>query len=87
MNALNKFLELFNNKNNDINIVKTILQSGSPKQAVMKYINNVSPQMQNIIHLANSGKTEELKAIARDIFQKEGRDFDKEFESFYSQLK
>lgn len=86
MNPLNMILGNINN-NNSLNIIKNIIGNGNPKQMIMKYINNTSPQMQKIINLANSGNTEELKNIARDIFKENGRDFDKEFEEFISNIR
>ena len=48
MNPLNMLIGAMGNKNPNINIVKAIMSGGNPKQVLMQYINDVSPQTQNL---------------------------------------
>lgn len=48
--------------------------------------NNSNPIFANLIQLAEQNNTKELENFARNYYKEQGKDFDKEFESFKSML-
>ena len=45
-----------------------------------------NPVINNLLNLVKEGKTNEIEDIARNIFKEQGKDFDKEFNSFKQSL-
>jgi hypothetical protein len=77
---------------NPMNFLSMIINSNNPEQLVMnmleqriKTMNN--PFMMNLYNLAKQGQTEELEKIARNMCKEQGKDFDKEFNSFRNNLR
>lgn len=57
------------------------------RQMVMNMLkNNSNPIFANLIQLAEQNNTKELENFARNYYKEQGKDFDKEFESFKSML-
>ena len=74
--------------NNPINIIKVLMQQGNPKQIVEKMLsNNTSPIIKDLIKKAEAGDTESVKEFARNVYNQQGRDFDKEYNQFISYFK
>ena len=68
-------------------IIQMLKNGGNIQQIMMNILKqNNNPMLNNLINLARDGKTEELEKIARNIMQEQGKDFDKEFNSFKQQL-
>ncbi len=64
-----------------VNMVK----SGNPKQNMLNILKERAqgnPMFANMLSLAQSGNTQEIEKIARNVAQEKGLDFDKEFNSF-----
>ena len=64
-----------------VNMVK----SGNPKQNMLNILRERAqgnPMFANMLSLAQSGNTQEIEKIARNVAQERGIDFDKEFNSF-----
>jgi predicted adenine nucleotide alpha hydrolase (AANH) superfamily ATPase len=72
----------FNNMMQVVNSVK----SGNPQQMVMNMLQQKAqdgnPVFTNLIGLVQSGNTQEIENIARNMAKERGVDFDKEFNSF-----
>ena len=61
-------------------------------------MNQLMPQLQkndqqmfqkvnNLIQMAQKGQTKEVEEFAKNLFKEQGRDFDKEFSEFMTQIK
>jgi hypothetical protein len=64
-----------------VNMVK----SGNPKQNMLNILRERAqgnPMFANMLSLAQSGNTQEIEKIARNVAQEKGLDFDTEFNSF-----
>lgn len=75
---------------NPFEILKMIKQGQNPQQLMIDFLSQSvgdNPVFQNILTLAKEGKTQEIEQIVRNIFQSQGLDFDKEFNSFRKSLK
>lgn len=63
------------------------IKSGNPEQFVMNMLNERiqttgDPVMQNLLQSIQSGNSQEIEKIARNVAKERGIDFDKEFNSF-----
>lgn len=70
--------------------IQLLFQQQNPQQFMLNIMRNeagINPLLQNIISLAEQGKTEEIENIARNMFKEKGLDFDKEFNNFKQQLR
>ena len=70
--------------------IQLLFQQQNPQQFMLNMMRNeagTNPLLQNIISLAEQGKTEEIENIARNMFKEKGLDFDKEFNNFKQQLR
>ena len=57
------------------------------KQVVMNKIGkNMNPMQQNLINMANKGDVKGVETFARNLLKEQGRNYDKEFNKFKSQL-
>ena len=64
-----------------VNMVK----SGNPRQNMLNILRERAqgnPMFANMLSLAQSGNTQEIEKIARNVAQEKGLDFDTEFNSF-----
>lgn len=71
-------------------LMKMINQSGNPQNFVLNMVKESAggnPLFSNLISLAQQGRGNEIESIARNIFKEQGRDFDKEFNSFRRTIK
>ena len=66
-------------------LIEKIKSGANPQQLILEVLeNNVqgSPIGANLLALAKSGRTDEILSFARNYFQQQGVDFDKEFMAF-----
>lgn len=73
-----------------INMIKRFINNEmSPQQIIMQAIqgNNFNPMLTNLIGMAEKGNKQDIENFARNLFKEKGRDFDKEFSEFMSQIK
>ena len=75
--------------NNPMQMIRTLMSGGNPKQFIMNYIknNDANPMMNNIINMAEKGDREGLEKFARNLLKGKGRDFDSEFSNFMKNFK
>lgn len=69
----------------DINNFMQMARRGNPQQLVMNMLQQNAqgnPMFANILSLAQSGNTQEIENIVRNMARERGIDFDKEFNSF-----
>ena len=61
----------------------------NPQQMMIQFLQSQAqqnPMGQNLLRLAQEGKTADIEQIARNICAQRGIDFDKEFTAFRQQL-
>lgn len=78
-----------NNQMNPMTFLQMIKSGQNPQQLVLNYLETQmqgSPMGANLLNLAKNNKTAEIEQIARNIYQSQGKDFDKEFNSFKQML-
>lgn len=68
-------------------LIQMIKSGQNPQQLMLSVLenriqNSPSPIGANLLNLARSGDTNALMAFARNYFQQQGVDFDKEFAAF-----
>lgn len=60
----------------------------SPKDAVLSMIRqNNNPMIKNLVEMAEKGDSKGVEEFARNLYKQQGRDFDKEFNTFISNFK
>lgn len=60
----------------------------SPKDAVLSMIRqNNNPMLKNLVEMAEKGDSKGVEEFARNLYKQQGRDFDKEFNTFISNFK
>lgn len=70
-------------------IIQMIKNGGNPEQIMLAMLEQQmgrTPMGQNLIQLAQQGKTADIESIARNIFSQNGRDFDSEFQKFRKEI-
>lgn len=75
---------------NSINSIKKFASNGGNLQElIMRTMmgNNSNPMINRLIEMARTGNSKEIENFARNIMKEKGRDFDKEFSEFMSQIK
>ena len=74
--------------NNPIQIIKMMMGKMSPKDMVMKMLeNNSNPVFANLIDMANKGDTKGVENFARNVMKEKGIDYDKQFSEFMNNFK
>lgn len=68
--------------------VMSMIRNGqNPQQIVMSILQQQqNPMAANLLTLAQQGKTKEIEQIARNIMASQGKDFDREYQAFKSQM-
>lgn len=70
----------------NMNQLISIMKSGNPQQIVMNMLQEKAqqgnPMFSNLLGKVQSGDTEGIENIAKNIAKEKGIDFDKEFNSF-----
>ena len=72
---------------NSIQMIKNLMNSKTPKQALQNIVGNSNPMFNNLMQMANKGNNKEIETFARNVCKEKGIDFDKEFTNFMSQIK
>lgn len=72
---------------NSIQMIKNLMNSKTPKQALQNIIGNSNPMFNNLMQMANSGNNKGIENFARNVCKEKGIDFDKEFNSFMNNFK
>lgn len=77
---------------NPIELIQMIKNGSNPQQVMMSIMengikNSPNPVLSNLFQLAQDGRTEEIESVARNMFKEQGRDFDKEFNSFKKKMR
>lgn len=65
--------------------IMNIIKSGNPQQMVMNMLAQRAgqdPMFANILNLVQSGDSQGVETIVRNLAKEKGVDFDKEFNSF-----
>ena len=71
--------------NNPFELISFLKKNSNPQQFVMNMLKEQSgnnPMLQNLLKLAEQGKTKEIVQIAKNTFKEQGIDFEKEFSDF-----
>lgn len=59
-----------------------------PKQAVIGILKaNTNPMLKNLVEMAEKGDTKGVEQFARNLYQQQGRNFDKELGDFMNNFK
>ena len=74
---------------NPMQLIQMIKNGGNPQQLALSMLEqnaDSNPVINNLLNLAKEGKTSEIEDIVRNMFKEQGKDFDKEFNSFKQSL-
>lgn len=73
---------------NVIDVIKNYLMKGFTPQNILQKMNiNNNPIFSNLISMAQNGDEKGLENFARNVMKEQGKDFDKEFAQFKSNMK
>lgn len=74
---------------NPISIIKSYAQKGMTPQDILMQtaMNNNNPMIKNLVSMAKTGDSASVEKFARNLFNENGRDFDKEFAEFMNQIR
>ena len=67
---------------NPMQILQNFISKGLSPQKIAEQIIGNNPVMANLVKMANTGDTDGVEKVVRNIFKEKGRDFDKEFSEF-----
>ena len=74
--------------NNTMQFMNMLKGIKNPKDAVINMIkSNNNPMIKNLVEMAEKGDSQGVENFARNLYQQQGRDFDKEFNEFMSNFK
>lgn len=74
---------------NPMQIIAMIKNGQNPQQLILSMLENQmggTPMGNNLLQMARNGQTADIEKFARNLFKSRGMDFDKEFNSFKSQM-
>lgn len=74
---------------NPMQFIQMIKGGHNPQQLMMNYIQSEmgnTPMGQNLLQLAQSGNTQQIEQIVRNLAAQKGVDFDSEFNAFKQSL-
>ncbi len=74
---------------NPMQIIAMIKNGQNPQQLILSMLENQmggTPMGNNLLQMARNGQTADIEKFARNLFESRGMDFDKEFNSFKSQM-
>ena len=73
---------------NPMETLKQFIGRGATPQQILSNIpNNSNPMIKQLMQMASSGNMDGIETFARNLFKERGRDFDKEFSEFMTQIK
>lgn len=74
--------------NNPMQMMNVLKGAKNPKEAVLGLIKgNSNPIMKNLVEMAEKGDFEGLQGFARNLYNQQGKDFDKDFSDFMNNFK
>ena len=74
---------------NPMQIMAMIKNGQNPQQLILSMLENQmggTPMGNNLLQMARNGQTADIEKFARNLFESRGMDFDKEFNSFKTQM-
>ena len=74
---------------NPMQINAMIKNGQNPQQLVLSMLENQmggTPMGNNLLQMARNGQSDDIEKFARNLFESRGLNFDKEFNSFKSQM-
>ena len=74
---------------NPMQIIAMIKNGQKPQQLVLSMLENQmggTPMGNNLLQMARNGQSDDIEKFARNLFESRGLNFDKEFNSFKSQM-
>lgn len=74
---------------NPMQFIQMIKSGQNPQQLMMNYMQSEmgnTPMGQNLLQLAQSGNTQQIEQIVRNLAAQKGVDFDSEFNAFKQSL-
>ena len=74
---------------NPMQIIAMIKNGQNPQQLVLSMLENQmggTPMGNNLLQMARNGQSDDIEKFARNLFESRGLKFDKEFNSFKSQM-
>lgn len=74
---------------NPLSIIKKYAQKGITPQDILMQTPavNSNPMVKNLVEMAKTGDSAGVEKFARNLFNENGRDFDKEFAEFMKQVR
>lgn len=72
---------------NNIQIIKNLMNSKTPQEALQQMIGQRNPLFNNLMQMANKGNNKGIENFARNLCKEKGIDFDKEFPEFMNKIK
>lgn len=74
--------------NNPMQIMQLLRGIKNPKETVFQLMKgNNNPIMKNLVEMAEKGDKEGLENFARNLYNQQGKDFDKDFSEFMNNFK
>lgn len=74
---------------NPMQIIAMIKNGQNPQQLVLSMLENQmggTPMGNNLLQMVRNGQSDDIEKFARNLFESRGLNFDKEFNSFKSQM-
>ena len=74
--------------NNPMQIMQLLRGIKNPKETVFQLMKgNNNPIMKNLVEMAEKGDKKGLENFARNLYNQQGKDFDKDFSEFMNNFK
>lgn len=74
--------------NNPMQIMQLLRGIKNPKETVFQLMKgNNNPIMKNLVEMAEKGDKEGIENFARNLYNQQGKDFDKDFSEFMNNFK
>ena len=74
--------------NNPMQIMQLLRGIKNPKETVFQLLKgNNNPIMKNLVEMAEKGDKEGVENFARNLYNQQGKDFDKDFSEFMNNFK
>lgn len=74
--------------NNPMQIMQLLKGIKNPKETVFQLMKgNNNPIMKNLVEMAEKGDKEGVENFARNLYNQQGKDFDKDFSEFMNNFK
>ena len=73
---------------NPLNMIKSMMGIGNPKDMAMKMLkNNTNPIFNNLMQMMEKGDDKGIEQFARNVCKEKNIDFDKQFGEFMNNFK